>query len=351
MSEPSRNEGKNFTPEDEVEKEGCSGREPKLFTPDLDGESNIPPESITAGERLPHVADFSTISLEALPLKGLKSFGIIFVIFLVLLFGWDVYSVVTSALESSWIIGGIYLGLLLLVVLLAARVGFSYLLDRQDIKVSQSLRLLANRMQSSRDLSSRLTLVKEMGHFYAAKPQAVHWQRSLENLPDYANDQETVTHIEHHFLMPLDEEAKRRISNHALQTGVAVALSPWASLDMALSLWRNLKMIDEVGQLYGIRPSLRNRYKLLKRVITQLAFVGVSEMAIDQLSSELGATTIMGMAGARLAQGVGVGVYTAKIGIAAMKVSRPVQFMPQQEPGLNSLIQPLLKKTERLKAN
>lgn len=346
MSDTSRKEGKHFTPEEESQKQRYSGRQSKLFTPDLDSDSNVPPESITAGERLPHVTDLSSIRLEALPLKGLKSFSYVFVTFLILLLGWDIYSVLQSALESHWLFAILYLVLLLLVVGLAARVGFSYLQGRQDIQASYSICRLANRMRSSRDLGGSSKLVKEMGSFYTAKPQAVHWQRSIENLPDYANDQEVVTHIDQHFLKPLDEVAMKRISNYSLQTGMAVALSPWATLDMAISLWRNLKMIDEVGQLYGVRPSLRNRYKLLKRVITQLAFVGASEVAIDQLSNEFGTTTVMGMAGGRLAQGVGVGIYTAKIGIAAMEVSRPIQFAPQQQPKLKSLIKPLIQKTE-----
>jgi putative membrane protein len=351
MSDISRKEGKNFTPEEESQKQSYSGRQPKLFTPDVDSESNVPPESITAGERLPDVADLSSIRLEALPLKGLKSFSYVFVTFLVLLLGWDIYLVLQSALQSHWLIAMLYLALLLLVVGLALRVGFSYLQGRQDIQTSHSMRHLANCMRSSRDLGSSSKLVKEMSLFYAAKPQAIHWQHSIDNLPDYANDQEVVTHIEHHFLRPLDEEVMKRISNYSLQVGIAVALSPWASLDMALSLWRNLKMIDEVGQLYGVRPSLRNRYKLLKKVITQLAFVGASEVAIDQINSELGTASVMGMAGGRLTQGVGVGIYTAKIGIAAMEVSRPIQFVPQQQPKLKSLIKPLIQKAALFRVN
>src|SRR5690554_7520572 len=81
-------------------------------------------------------------------------------------------------------------------------------------------------------------------------------------MPDYSNDKEVIQHIDTTFLKPLDEEATRRISTYCVQTGVGVAISPWASLDMLLSLWRSIKMIDDIAQVYGVRPSLPNRLRL-----------------------------------------------------------------------------------------
>jgi len=121
-----------------------------------------------------------------------------------------------------------------------------------------------------------------------------------------------------------------------------VAISPWASLDMLLSLWRSVKMIDEVAQVYGMRPSVMNRYKLLKQVIHQLAFVAASEMVIDQLMEEFGSSTLTGIASARLGQGLGAGIYTARIGISAMKVSRPIIFSKDSQPKTKSVVAPML---------
>jgi putative membrane protein len=152
-----------------------------------------------------------------------------------------------------------------------------------------------------------------------------------------------IDHIDRVFLQPLDKEALRRISNFSLQTGAAVAVSPWAALDMLLSLWRSIKMIDDVAQVYGMRPSLANRYKLLKLVIHQLAFVGVSEIVIDQVMDEFGSSTLTGIASARLGQGLGAGIYTARIGIAAMSVSRPIVFSKENRPKAKSVIKPMIE--------
>ncbi len=49
--------------------------------------------------------------------------------------------------------------------------------------------------------------------------------------------------------------ALKQITAYSQQTGVLIALSPLALLDMVLALWRNVRMIDEIGQIYGLRPS------------------------------------------------------------------------------------------------
>ena len=96
-------------------------------------------------------------------------------------------------------------------------------------------------------------------------------------------------------------------------------------------------MIDDIAQVYGVRPSMVNRYKLLKLVIHQLVFVAASEMVIDQVIEEFGTSTLTGLAGASLGQGLGAGIYTSKIGVAAMKVCRPIEFTSESKPNLKSL--------------
>ena len=349
MSNSSRTEGKTFVPESEyMQKQVYTGRTPKTFVPSDNSSSNEPPESITVGERLPHVADFSNIQLDALPIKGLKAFGFGFAALLISLLGWEIYSVLQSALQAHWLLASLYLFLLVLVSGLAARVLISFMMDRQGIDAAQQIRDQATRLQESSQFGNASTLIEALGEFFAYKPQALHWQRCMKNMPDYASDHEAMVYIEQVFLQPLDDEALNSIYSHSIQNGGAVALSPWASLDMAISLWRCIKMIDSIGQLYGARPSLRNRYKLLRKVMHQLVFTGASELMADQLASEMGASTLTGIASARLGQGLGVGIYTAKIGITAIEMCRPLPFSAEKPPELRSLITPLVKKIQQI---
>ena len=342
MTIKQREKGNEFDMPSEDLKIKADVRQAKTFVPEQAEMLNEIPEAITAGERLPHISEYSGLSLEALPVKGLKSFIKGLGLLLLVLVGWEVFTVFKSALEIHWLIASSFILLLVFVSGLGFRTLRSYLRDQENLGALKNIQKQARRLSEIDDVGSGKIFVNELTDFYINKPQHVYFKQCIEKLPDYGNDREVVEHIDRVFLQPLDKEALRRISHSSLQTGVAVAASPWAALDMLFSLWRSIKMIDDVAQVYGMRPSLANRYNLLKLVIHQLAFIGASEIVIDQMLEEVGSSTLTGMASVRLGQGVGAGIYTAKIGIAAMKVSRPIAFSKEAQPKLKSIIRPML---------
>lgn len=325
-------------------------RKAKIFIPDENEELDQVPESITSGDSLPHISDYSSISLKALPLKGIKSFVCGLGLLLFLLLCWEVFTLVKSALEIHWILASAFIALIVTVLLLGVRSLWSYFSDYNNHEQLAALQADALKLSINTDMGNAQALIDDVKTFYHGKPQAVYLQRALDSLPDYSNDREVVAHIDNVFLQPLDEEALRRISNHSLQSGLAVALSPWASLDMLLALWRSLKMIDSIAEVYGTRPSLLNRYRLLKSVIHQLAFVAVSDFMIDNLIEESARASLIGATGTRLGQGLGAGVYSVKIGIAAMSVSRPIEFTEYNSPKIKGVISSMIRRLkERLK--
>lgn len=348
MSRKQRNEGEEFAIPGESLKSEAQTRQAKTFIPNHAETLSEVPEAITAGECLPHVPEYSGINLTSIPLKGLKSFLYALGLLLMVFVGWEIFTVLKSALEAHWLIAVGFAVLLVLVTGLGLRALRSYLSDKENLGALLSIQKQASYLNEQLDNGSAKEFVETLKTFYADKPQIVYLHQCLEKLPDYSNDREVIDHIDRVFLQPLDKEALRRISNFSLQTGAAVAASPWASLDMLLSLWRSIKMIDDVAQVYGMRPSLANRYKLLKLVIHQLAFVGVSEVVIDQVMEEFGPSMLTGLASARLAQGLGAGIYTAKIGVAAMKVSRPIEFSKDSEPKATSIIRPMIESLKNM---
>jgi putative membrane protein len=332
-----RTAGRSFDiSSDELSKKNKQ-RQTKTFVPNETEILNEVPESITAGERLPHVSEYSGISLEALPLKGLKSFIYGLSLLLITLLGWEVFSVIKSLLEVHWILACAFVALVSVVAVMTWRIVLGFFHDRENIETLEYIQKTSQHLSKVNDLGRAKHLIEEFNIFYVNKPQNLYLQSCLEQLPDYSNDREVVEHIERVFLRPLDKEALRRVSNYSLQTATAVAVSPWASLDMLLSLWRSIKMIDDIAQVYGMRPSMVNRYKLLKLVIHQLVFVAASEVVIDQVLEEFGSSTLASMAGARLGQGLGAGIYTARIGVSTMKVCRPIEFSNESKPNLRSL--------------
>ena len=343
-STQARAAGRAFEPQD-TKTTALEDRLAKTFTPVPDEALSSLPESITAGERLPQVPEYSGIRLDALPIKGLKTFAYGVAAVVMTMVGWETYSVFTEALSTHWLLAAGFMSLILVVAGLGINLARRYFFG-SDIQAAIDIRNHMARFSQGQDFGNTDKLISELKNFYANKPQAIYLKKCLETLPDYNNDRETIAHLERGFIAPLDQEALRRISDISLQTSVVVAASPWAAVDMCLALWRSMKLIDEVAQVYGIRPSLLNRYKLLKRVIHQLVFVGASEIVMDELIEEMGGVTLVAQFSSKIAQGLGAGIYTAKIGLAAMAVSRPIEF-GSEKPKLSALVSPLIKNVKR----
>lgn len=317
-------------------------REAKVFMPDLDNDLSKVPASITAEDVVDDT--YRGLTLEALPIKGLRSFFIGVVSVFGVMSLWQIYSIFQSVLAVNWIAAAGFAGLIILVALLALRSVFSFLSDKENMAALSGIQATSERLKTTNDIGQAKGFIAKLTQFYKDKPQAVLLAKCIKSMPDYSNDKEAMIHLEQVFLTPLDKEALRRVSKHSVQTGVVVAASPWASVDMLLALWRSMKMIDEVGQVYGMRPSLANRYKLLKRVINYLALIGISELALDEMLQEFGTTSLAGITGARLSQGIGAGVYTARIGLAAVTACRPISFSADNKPKLKHFIKRIIQK-------
>ncbi|KXO10127.1 Membrane protein YcjF [Moritella sp. JT01] len=340
-SSMTRNQGKTIDMQAE-EAVVTVSREAKIFMPDLDNDLSKVPASISAEDVVDDT--YRGLTLEALPIKGLKSF----VIGIASIFGvmslWQIYTVFQSALALHWIAAAGFSGLIIIVAMLALRSVFSFMADKENMAALAGLQDKAEQLKMTNDVGQAKGFIAKFTQFYKGKPQAPLLAKSIKTMPDYSSDKEAMVHLEHVFLAPLDKEALRRVSKHSLQTGVVVAASPWAAVDMLLALWRSMKMIDEVGQVYGMRPSLANRYKLLKSVLRYLALIGVSELALDEMLQEFGTTSLAGITGARLSQGVGAGVYTARIGLAAITACRPISFSPENKPKLKDFIKRIIQR-------
>ena len=340
--------GRIFDIADEVVTEPESIRNARIFTPDNADTLMDVPEAITAGERLPNLSEYESIGLESLPLKGFKTFlyGLGLLVFVIAIA--EIYSIYQYAAEIHFLAAVVYLLILVVVIGLGLRALRNYLRDPDNLSTLDDIQLQAGRLQEENTFGNSKPFIERLGSFYADKPHAVHFQRCIDQLADYNNDRETIDHVERVFLEPLDNEAIRRISNHCLHTGTLVAASPWAAADMLLSLWRSIKMIDEISEVYGLRPSLPNRLKLVKSVARQMIFVGASELAADMAVEALGSQSLAAMASARVGQGIGTAMYTARIGIAAMRVTRPIRFAEAKLPSSSALIGPMLASLKKL---
>lgn len=176
-----------------------------------------------------------------------------------------------------------------------------------------------------------------------------HWQAFVAASQPHHDGQDIQVLLDHHLLAPRDREASRLISRMSSETAVLVAVSPLTLVDMALVAWRHLAMIDRLSRLYGLELNYASRLRLLRHVLRDMAFAGVSEMASDA-SMQLVSMNLAGKLSTRAAQGLGVGLLGARLGLRTQRLVRPLSFTEDQRPRLSDLRSEMWKRLRRLES-
>ncbi|NCO45860.1 MAG: DUF697 domain-containing protein, partial [Vibrio sp.] len=73
-----------------------------------------------------------------------------------------------------------------------------------------------------------------------------------------------------------------------------------------------------------------------KSVLVNMAAAGASELAIDA-SMDLLSMDLAGKVSARAGQGLGVGILTARLGLKAMALLRPMTWQPDRKVKLGAI--------------
>jgi len=306
----------------------------RYFDGSFEENSNKSPDSICIGEKLPKTPDYSSLQLKALPLKGVKFFVVTLFAAMAVYVGIEIKDTFTHAMTIHWLIAGLFAIFVCASLATGAYVFWGLIGSKGDEKIIENIRNHATDIRMQHDCGMSALLLEKLDNFYQYKPQGVHWRQCKTSIPDYSDDREVLKHIEHIFLRKLDKEAQRRISKHSALIGVAVAASPWVFMDMFFSFWRNFTMIIDISQVYGVRPSLKNKAQLIWRVCSHMAASSVTELAIHQMAQDVCGQVTLKILSARIAQGFGVGVYSAKIGLTTMQICRPVEFEKSEAPSL-----------------
>ncbi|MCL1065428.1 YcjF family protein [Shewanella olleyana] len=164
------------------------------------------------------------------------------------------------------------------------------------------------------------------------------------------NDAEMVLLFDDLVVSERDEKAKQIVSRFAAESALLLAASPLAVLDMAIILWRNQRMINAIADIYGIELGYWSRIKLIKSIIVNIVYAGTTEVVAD-LGTQLLSVEMTGKLSARLAQGLGGGLLTARLGYQAMGLCRPLSFKEDNRPKLGQIHQQLLTELKSFSAS
>lgn len=162
-----------------------------------------------------------------------------------------------------------------------------------------------------------------------------------QSAPAHLDGREHLRWLHQTTLMPLEHQAEALAKDAALQSGVAVALSPFALADMLIVAWRSQQLIAQIAKVYGAEPDAWLRLSLLKRFISNAVLSGSAEMMSDVASDFLSAE-LTGRLSAKAGQGVLAAALMLKLAQACQREFSPYPAAVSQKATARQLLTELV---------
>jgi putative membrane protein len=253
---------------------------------------------------------------------------------------------VIAAIRQSDTLGLIALGLALIAAIsalvLAARFLRDLLRERRIEKLKiQAAEAIASRSADGARRVAETLLSLQTGRASTARNRA----RFAEALPGLSDPRDIIALAERELIEPLDRLAADEIARAARQVSLVTAVSPRALIDILFVVFAGARLIRAVTAIYGGRPGTLGLFRIARASLSHLLVTG-GLAAGDAVLQQLVGQGLAARLSAKLGEGVLNGLMTARFGLAALAVTRPLPFVEARPPSLSDVASGLLSGRE-----
>lgn len=187
------------------------------------------------------------------------------------------------------------------------------------------------------DRDSARHLARQLVSLYETRAATARARRDVTAFTaEIIDGRDLVELTERHLMSALDEEVTREIALAAKRVSVVTAVSPRAVIDLLFVLAQAARLIRRISEIYGARPGFFGFLRLARSVMAHLAITGGMAVGDSLVQQALG-HGIAAKLSARLGEGVLNGLMSARIGLSAMALCRPMPFLGLKQPGISDV--------------
>jgi putative membrane protein len=238
-----------------------------------------------------------------------------------------------------------WLGLVVLFVLILALTALVIreVLALRRLRVLDQLRNDTALASAENDQHGAKIVVDSLLDVYASRSDLARARQSVaDHLPHLFDGHEITALAERSLMAPLDARAKTLTAASARRVALVTAVSPRALVDIAFVVYESVRLAGAIAALYGARPGFFGSWRLAGAILAHLAVTG-GLVLTDGIVEQLVGQGLAAKVSARLGEGVVNGLMTVRVGIAAMRVVRPMPFQTQSQPSVRDFIPELTK--------
>jgi putative membrane protein len=238
---------------------------------------------------------------------------------------------------SDWL-GWLGLAVLALFLVALVALGAREVLALSRLRTLDALKRRAEAVLVSDKRADGQAILNELGTIYDGRPDLARGREEVARSGGEIFDGGDIVRFAERALMaPLDARARALTAASARRVALVTTVSPRAMIDIAFVVFESIRLGGTIARLYGARPGFFGTWRLLGAVLSHLAVTG-GLVLTDGVVEQLVGQGLAAKLSARLGEGIVNGLMTVRVGIAAMRVVRPLPYATQSQPKVKDFI-------------